>query len=191
MHPSAMTLREGRQAYFATFGLGEGGYEDKWVHLKVGPIPFAFPNTESRKKAVRVHDLHHVLTGYRADWIGEFEISAWEVGSSCRDYVAAWVLNLMGFAAGLLVAPGRVFRAFVRGRHTENLYREGYSEALLEETVAGARARMRLDVDIVPTGADRVSFVAWMGLAWVFSLAVLALHIGPVVALGGWLWGPP
>ena len=49
-----------------------------------------FPNTPSRKRAVRYHDLHHALTGYATDLTGEFEISAWEIGSGCADHVAAW-----------------------------------------------------------------------------------------------------
>jgi ubiquinone biosynthesis protein Coq4 len=39
---------------------------------------------------VRLHDLHHLVTGYPTDWKGELEISAWEIAGSCRGYVAAW-----------------------------------------------------------------------------------------------------
>src|SRR5438046_2892863 len=58
------TLREARGRYFAANGLGEGGYEDKWVRFALGPIRFAIPNTAGRVHAVRYHDLHHVVTGY-------------------------------------------------------------------------------------------------------------------------------
>ncbi len=36
--------------------------------------------------AVRVHDVHHVVTGDGTAWIGEAEIGAWEIGSRCGDY---------------------------------------------------------------------------------------------------------
>ena len=70
-YDAALTLREARGRYFAANGLGEGGYDDKWVRLAVGPLRFAFPNTAGRVRAVRYHDLHHVVTGYATDWTGE------------------------------------------------------------------------------------------------------------------------
>jgi hypothetical protein len=45
----------------------------------VGPLAFKIPNTPSRKRAVRYHDLHHTLTGYRTDFRRECEI-----GARCR-----------------------------------------------------------------------------------------------------------
>src|SRR6185312_14780727 len=98
---ASLTLREARDEYFRVNGFGpNGGYDDVWVNFKLGPIPMPFPNTNSRKRTVRFHDLHHVVTGYRTDTRGEFEISAWELGSGCADHFVAWQLNLGGFAAG-------------------------------------------------------------------------------------------
>jgi hypothetical protein len=81
------TLAHARDDYFRVNGFGaNGGYDDAWVDFKLGPIPMPFPNTPSRKRAVRFHDLHHALTGYATDVRGEFEISAWEIGSGCAEY---------------------------------------------------------------------------------------------------------
>lgn len=30
-----------------------------------------FPNTHGRRRALAYHDLHHILTGYRTDFVGE------------------------------------------------------------------------------------------------------------------------
>ena len=46
------------------------------MRLAFGPVRFAFPNTAGRVRAVRYHDLHHVVTGYATDWTGEAEIGA-------------------------------------------------------------------------------------------------------------------
>src|SRR5207302_2399442 len=93
----SLTLHDARDEYFRVNDFGpNGGYDDAWVDFKLGPIPMPFPNSPGRKKAVRFHDLHHALTGYATDTIGEFEISAWEVGSGCAGYLAAWQLNLAG-----------------------------------------------------------------------------------------------
>src|SRR5262245_39608544 len=116
-YADTMTMREARKVYFEANGFGEtGGYEDDWVDFKLGPLPMPFPNTKARKEAVRYHDLHHILTGYDTDIVGEFEISAWEIAAGCKTMAAAWALNLGGMAGGLFRAPRRVFAAFVRGR---------------------------------------------------------------------------
>ena len=60
---------------------------------------------------MRLHDLHHIATGYDTSWTGEAEIAAWELASGCRGYVAAWVLDLASIPLGLVIAPRRLLRA--------------------------------------------------------------------------------
>jgi len=179
------SLREARQFYFAKQGLpADGGYEARWVKLKAGPLPFAFPNSDARRRAVRYHDLHHVLTSYATHWRGEGEISAWEIASSCRDYWAAWLLNLQAFAIGLMIAPRAVFQAFVRGRHSRNLYGRSYDEALLERSVRTVRAELGLDSSPPPaTPRERVAFLCWSGIAVCTALAPFALLVAATLAL--------
>src|SRR5262245_43059002 len=130
------TLGEAVRHYFDENGFGDdGGYSAAWVDFHLGPIPFPFPNTTARKRAVPFHDLHHIVTGYRTDVSGEFQISAWEIGSGCRDFVAAWQLNLGGIAGGAFRCPQETFHAFVRGRHSKNLYDRTYDAALLSTPV--------------------------------------------------------
>jgi ubiquinone biosynthesis protein Coq4 len=105
---------------------------------------FAFPNTAARVRAVRFHDLHHVLTEYDTTWAGEAEIGAWELAAGCGRHYAAWALNLGAVAIGLLIAPRRVLRAFKRGRRTRTLYSETFSEELLNQTVGELRRRLDL-----------------------------------------------
>ncbi|MBW2280906.1 MAG: hypothetical protein JRG82_09180 [Deltaproteobacteria bacterium] len=180
-YDDALTLGEARSRYFEANGFEtDGGYSARWVQLRAGPLRFGFPNTASRVRAVRLHDLHHLLTGYETDWKGEFEISAWEIASSCRDYGAAWVLNIGGLAAGLFTHPRAVWHAFVRGRHSGNFYATGYSEALLELTVGDARRDLGLEDEPPPTLADRATFGAWSAVA-------LAYGAVPWVILGALL----
>ncbi len=42
-----LTVRDGRTQYFALNKLGDGGYTDRWVRFKVGPLPLFFPNTQA------------------------------------------------------------------------------------------------------------------------------------------------
>ncbi len=178
-YTDTMTVRDARAAYFADNDFGEdGGYSKDWVPLKVGPIPFAIPNTQGRKVAVRYHDLHHIVTGYPTDWVGEFEISAWEVGSGCRDKVFAWLINSQGMAVGLFRCPRRSLRAFVRGRNTRNLY-DLEVEDLLDLTVADLRERMGTSAAV--PGARMGEVVSWLAWSLVWYLPVVAL-------LGGLAW---
>lgn len=146
-YPPTLPLREARALYFRDAGFAEdGGYGDKWVKLRLGRrFWVAFPNTKARVRSVKLHDLHHVLTGYDTSWIGEAEIGAWELASNCRDHWAAWVLNSGAFVIGLLIAPRRTCRAFVRGWRSRNLYATEFDEALLERTVGEMRAELKID----------------------------------------------
>jgi len=181
----ALTAREN--------GFGEdGGYAKKWVRVQLGPVPLAFPNSPGRVRAVRYHDLHHVLTGYQTDVVGEAEIGAWEVASGCAGFWAAWLLNLQAMALGLLAgAPGRLWRAFLRGRRTRNLYRMAFDEALLETRVGALRSRLGLDVVGTTPGAararERAAFAGWLALAVAVGAATLALLAAPLVLLVRWL----
>jgi ubiquinone biosynthesis protein Coq4 len=114
------------------------------VKIKLGPLPIFVFNSAARVRAVRFHDLHHVLTEYDTSLVGEAEIGAWELVSGCKGYVAAWGLNLAAVALGLLLAPRRVLSAFRRGRHTENLYGYEYGDALLNSPVGELRRELRL-----------------------------------------------
>jgi len=192
VYDPSMPMRAALARYFADNGFAEdGGYSDPWVHFKLGPIPLPFPNTPSRVRAVRYHDLPHLITGYRADRAtGEFEISGWEIGAGCRDYWAAWALNLSGMTAGLVSVPRRTFRAFVIGRRSSSLYGRDY-DALLDRTVGEVAAECGIDPEARARPSDLALFVAATaaGLVIGLSLAAVMLAVSPPLALFGWLRG--
>lgn len=142
MYSDAMSVADAREVYFHDNGFTAEGYTDRWVKLKVGPIPLAFPNTESRRAAVKLHDLHHVATGYATTWTGEAEIAAWELAAGCRRYYAAWVLNAGAMLTGMVIAPLRTISAFRRGRRSKSLYDRAFGDDLLQLTVGQLRARL-------------------------------------------------
>ena len=180
--PPELTLGEARARLFALSGFApDGGYGDAWVVLKLWRIPLAFPNTAGRRRAVRFHDLHHVLTEYPTTWRGEFEIAAWEVAGGVNRYWEGWLLDLLGFACGLFVFPHAVYRAFMRGRRSRNLYFDEWDDALLASRVGEVRARLGLDSGAArPTRADGAAFLLW-------SMASLATY----AATGFCLLAPP
>lgn len=167
-----MTMQQARDEYFRLNGFGDdGGYSDPTVTVRVFGLPISIPNTAGRKKAVVFHDMHHLVTGYATDNLGEAEISGYELGSGCADYPAALVLNTLALLLGIFVAPGRIFAAFVRGRTSRNLYGRDAS-ALLGREVEEVRAELGLDVEPRPaTMGDAAAFAGYVAA----SLASIAL----------------
>ena len=71
------------------------------------------------------------MTGYTSTFKGETEIGAWEIASGCRHYWVAFVLDMQALMIGILFNPLGVYRAFVRGRRTKNLYYDEFSDLQL------------------------------------------------------------
>jgi hypothetical protein len=167
----AQSIGQARAAYFAASGFSpDGGYDDRWVKLRIGRFFLPFPNTAARVRAVRLHDIHHVLTGYATTWAGEAEIGAWEIASGCGRHYPAWFLNFGALTIGLALAPVRVFRAFVRGRHSRNLYGGDFAEQMLERTVHSLRAELVIPEDGTSASpGDIAAFVAWSAVSIVVS----------------------
>jgi hypothetical protein len=169
------TLLEARRQYFEANGFPlDGGYEAKWVDFELGPIPMPFPNSDARRRAVKYHDLHHVLTGYQTDIHGEAEISAWELAAGCGDMIAAWGLNLGGMALGMLISPGRTWRAWVRGCQSKTLYHARLDDELLQRKLGEVRNELALDRKPERASiADRVRFIVyWQVGAWTSFLSL-------------------
>lgn len=172
-----MKMVDARARYFEVNHFGQdGGYNDAWVDFKLGPLPMPFPNTAGRVKAVGYHDMHHVVTGYDTNTIGEFEISAWEIGAGCRDVAVAWVLNLSGMAGGLFAAPIRTFRAFVRGRRMETLYGRDLN-VLLATPVGKVRVLVTRDEQRPTSVTDVALFTLAMSAGLVIGTAMLGLML--------------
>lgn len=171
-----LSTREARDGFFAEYGFGEdGGYSKSWVYYDLGPLRVPVPNSRARARAVPIHDLHHLATGYCSRLREEFEIAAWELGGGCGGYVAAWVLNFLAFSGGIVVIPRRLFRAFLRGRRSHNLYHSEYDEALLDLSLNELRERIGLvDGEQTATTGDLGAFVFWCGLSFVWLAALLA-----------------
>lgn len=184
----SMTMREARARYFEVNHFGaDGGYGDAWVDFHLGPLPMPFPNSKGRKRAVPYHDLHHIVTGYDTNTTGEFEISAWEIGAGCKDHLVAWQINLGGLFGGVLAAPRRTFRAFVRGRRSQSLYGQAL-DGVLSQTVAEVRAQTGVDEPQQSASVrDVVLFVAAAAAGLVVGslFAALTLPLVPVGLLAG------
>ncbi len=180
LHDEAFTLREALAGFLLANELGDGSYDARWVDLGARPVPMAFPNTAGYARAMRIHDLHHVLTGYATSGSGEYEIAAWELGSGCGRHPAAWAFNLLGLGLGGLRWPRATLAAFRAGRASRNLFAERYDDRLLDQRVGVVRRRLGLPVVLAsPTAGDCVCF----GAAFLAGFAVAVLFLCAVAPL--------
>ena len=131
--------------YLEANGFDVRAYDAPEYHVDLGEVTgdvWAFPNTPARKRAIALHDLHHVVTGYGTDVLGEAEIGAWELVAGCNT-VFLWWINSSTAALGLLLRPWRVLRAGARALGQRSLYRESLPyAALLALTVGDLRNRL-------------------------------------------------
>ena len=185
-YDSELTLREARTRYFALNNFGDdGGYNDRWVKIEFGPLPIFFPNISSRARAVRYHDLHHILTEYPTTVEGEAEIAGWEVATGDLPNLAGWFLDLGGFTYGLLLCPRRLYRAFVRGRRSKSLYPTPFTDELLSRKVSEVRGALNLNQETAAARfCDRLAFLKWALFSVAMSMSVGTLIWTPMIALG-------
>jgi hypothetical protein len=141
-YPDTMLLEEARDLYLAANGFRVEDYAAATFTIGILGLPLRFPNTEARKRVIPLHDLHHVLTGYGTDWMGEAEIGVWELRAGCNTFIA-YFLNGGGVIIGLFLSPRRVWRAFRAARGQRTLYRDSVPyELLLQMSVGEVRTRL-------------------------------------------------
>lgn len=186
MEDRSTTVREARRRFFAASGFApDGGYDDEWADAELGPFAYRVPNLAARAAALRVHDLHHLVTGYPTDWKGEAQISAWELGSGWGRYPYAWIIAIFGLLTGVLAMPGATLRAFARGRRSRgNLYGFGSIDEWLDRPLSELEAA--LGVPRHPGrahAADLVRF-ALLGTASVLFGALALPALGALWVMG-------
>lgn len=158
------TLRQAVAQHLADNGFSpDGGLSERWTFVRFGPIPICIWNTAARKRAAPYHDLNHVVSGYGNDAVGEAEIGAWELASGCKRYLAAWVLNWSALLFGV-ASPRRVFKAFVRGRRTMNLY-DADVDRLLDLPLQSVITELGLDRQFQASVADFALFAGALVLS--------------------------
>jgi len=119
-----MTLQDELAAFYRQSGFGEAiGARPCTVRVYTGCLLVPMPNIETRRRYLKYHDLHHLVTGYSVGRIGEGEVSAWELGTgSLLVSPMLGIMNLIALSTGLVLKPERMWRAFRRGRRSRNLY---------------------------------------------------------------------
>ena len=117
-----LPVRRALEMYLEENGFSASEYDASVVKVTFWSVTFPLPNPPSRQVAVRLHDLHHVVTGYGTDPVGEAEISAWELrrGTGIFSFfVQAIVIG--GVLLGLIHSPKKTLAAWRAGYHRDNI----------------------------------------------------------------------
>jgi hypothetical protein len=168
------------EGFYRKHGFGESiGRRPLTVPVYTGCLLVPMPNIETRRVFLKYHDLHHLITGYSVGRIGEGEVSAWELGTGSM-FVSPTLgaMNLIALSTGLFLQPRRMWRAFLRGCRSENIYRAAVREDI-------DRGRWR-DLDSLRASKLETACLAgWLPLrACEFTVyAAIALIIHAVIAL--------
>src|SRR5215510_9187759 len=134
MSTASLTLTEELIAFYKKSGFGDViGSRSSTVSVYTGCMLVPLPNIETRRRYLKYHDLHHLITGYSVGRIGEGEVSAWELGTgSAFVSPVLGVMNLIALSTGLVLRPKRMWKAFRRGCRSRNL-RQRHARALNPE----------------------------------------------------------
>jgi len=100
----------------------ESGKRPAFVEVFVGCMLIPLPNVDTRRKYIKYHDLHHIINEYDVTQVGEGEVSAWELGTGSLLHPILMFMNLIAISTALAVSPRRVFKAYLIGCKSKNLY---------------------------------------------------------------------
>jgi hypothetical protein len=169
---SHLTPRDLLPGFYKQYGLPpDGGQSSSFVKLEVTRwFYFYIPNWDARRRAVFKHDVHHMATGYPSNFRGELDIAAWEIGSGCRNYWAAFFLNLSGLMLALLIYPVRSFRTFIKGRNTRNLYDDRWTDEMIMDSSLQA---IREHMELTRYEKSKATFADWILLAGIWLIGAL------------------
>lgn len=178
---SRMTVAQAQARFFAVHGMPPGGgYAARWWRFRIGSMVVALPNFQWRRRAIAIHDLQHIVTGFPCTPIGEMQMAAWEFAAGpFPDWRASlFCAPLVGL--GAVVAPKRTFAAFVLGRQSRTLYATNSISSLLDHTIGALRAEALPQIFHPARKQDRRAYRSLLLRSW----SSMAVHVGASLTVG-------
>ena len=173
-----MTLHDELAAFYRRNGFGDVvGARPLTVRVYTGCMLVPLPNIETRRRFLKYHDLHHLITGYSVGRIGEGEVSAWELGTgSAFVSPTLGVMNLIALSTGLVLEPKRMWRAFRRGCSSRNLYpaavRADVESGRWPDIWTLRKELLEVRASSVPTAARATEFALYAAVAMLIHAAI-------------------
>jgi hypothetical protein len=134
-------VRDARDRYLTAAGFTTDSYSDPKFPIKLGFVTLNFPNPG----LLPFHDLHHVATGYDSSFLGESEISVFELRTGSGTPLI-FFLCVGSILMGLGMSPRRMWLAWKNARGARSLYGTNVPyESLLAMNVGKLRQLMGLE----------------------------------------------
>ncbi len=170
-----MTIEAELKAFYQKCGFGDAlGSRSRTVPVYTGCMLVLLPNIETRRRFLKYHDIHHLVTGYSVGRIGEGEMSAWELGAgSAFTSPLLGIMNLIALSTGLVLKPKRMWRAFRRGCASYTIYPASRREQVDRGRWSSIAA---LRVDILECRRSRLPFAVRAVEFGVYSLLAMGIH---------------
>ncbi len=163
-YPAHWPVEKALESYLAENGFTKDEYEKPYVLITFWFITFPFPNPTSRHMAIRMHDLHHIVTGYGTDPTGEGEISAFELRRGIGVFSAfVRAIIVSGTMFGACHSPRRTLAAWRAARSTRGVGLQAPTMARYEELLRMTVGELREVFDVPEaglTGARQLHFAA-------------------------------
>ncbi|MEM7224377.1 MAG: Coq4 family protein [Pseudomonadota bacterium] len=152
-------MRDARSLFLAANGLSpDRDTHTNWWNCRFGPLRLVFYNFAWRRRAIRHHDLHHIITGYRCTLAGEIQTAAWEFAAGRFPHWGATAFCLPLVLLGTVWQPKKTYAAFARGRRSRSLYGVPITERLLDSNVAVLRRRCLPQRESSGSATDKLAF---------------------------------
>lgn len=132
------TVKSARDRYLSRNNMSLDSYTEKGFPIYFGKFTIHIPNPG----LLHLHDLHHVVTGYETGFIGEAEVSAFELRAGCK-HIKILALCIGAILIGFFISPKRILKAWKSAKHATALYRTKITyDALLEMKVVDLRKKL-------------------------------------------------
>ncbi len=152
-YPAEWSAEQALEAYLNENGFTRDEYDKPVVHITFWWLTFPFPNPPSRHMAIRMHDLHHVVTGYGTDPTGEGEISAFELRRGIG--IFSWFVRgivISGTIFGFLHSPKRTLSAWKAARSDRGVGLQPATKARYDELMQMTVGELRKTYGVPPRG---------------------------------------
>ncbi len=159
------------------------------VKVYTGCMLVPLPNIETRRKYLKYHDFHHLITRYSVGRIGEGKTSAWELGTGTfYHYPVLGIMNLIALSTGLFLEPKAMWKAFLSGKKSRNLYAKATRQLIDREeiTLEELSRRTFFQREHKPTIFTQLEFGLYCGMA-ILIHGLLALPAVVLRAVSDWI----
>ena len=167
-----LTVSEALLIFYSKYNLDPtGGVDEDFVTIVLFKgVTLYIPNFEARKKIIVKHDIHHLVTGYSALMKGEMETSAWELSTGCMNNWVAFSINTYSMMLGVLLNLQGIWKAWVVGKRTANLYYQKYQ---VGELLSRKVVDLKMELGFLNDRTNKNELYNFLTFVWILIMGIV------------------